>query len=385
MSTDLTDIDSQVRTDDAWPPAWLMRIRPFAWFHNRFERYVPVAVFAIGFLWDSFTMTRVDNVVDHVILSAYLAALAVMIFHTLRRQEGLARPAWVRRLEPYFLWAMQFAFGGLFSSFVIFYFKSLSGTRTVFFFLLLVTLLVGNEFLHERLENPKLLAALYAFCLFSFLAFFLPTVLHSVDHKIFILAGIISLCSSGAVFAFALRRTSGIWTDSLRGPLAAVGLTILVVNVLYFADLIPPVPLALNNAGIYHNVARVGSGYEVTLVPPPFYRFWRKYDDPFYLAPGEPVYCYTAIFAPAGINLAVRHVWSCYNPGAGWRVTDRIPWQMLGGREGGHRWYTRKTLATPGKWRVEVQTYNGRVLGRIDFTILPAPVPHPSLDKRIIS
>ena len=38
-------------------------------------------------------------------------------------------------------------------------------------------------------------------------------------------------------------------------PIAAWMLSVvLIVNILYFANLIPPVPLALKDAGIYHQV-----------------------------------------------------------------------------------------------------------------------------------
>ena len=91
-----------------------------------------------------------------------------------------------------------------------------------------------------------------------------------------------------------------------------IGSIWLTVNVLYFFNLIPPVPLALksDSAGIYHHVAHTSTGYEVQYVDPPFYRFWRKWDNPFYYSKGENVYCYTAIFAPDKVRVPVRHVWS---------------------------------------------------------------------------
>ena len=154
--------------------------RPFrskiAALYHRYEEYTGIAIFGIGFIWDSFTMTRVDNMIDNVILLFYLAIIAAMIILTLRRQCGAALPKWIQKIESRFLWAMQFCFGGLFSSYVIFYFKSASWTRTQFFFLILVCLWVGNEFLQHKLRNQELLAVLYCFCLFSFLAFFLPVI-----------------------------------------------------------------------------------------------------------------------------------------------------------------------------------------------------------------
>ncbi len=368
----------------SWPPAWLMRIPVLAWFYSRFERYIPVMVFAVGFLWDTFTMTRVDNVVDHVILLVYLAALALMICYTLRRQSGCARPRWICRLEPYFLWAMQFTQGGLFSSFVIFYFKSVSLTRTLFFFIILVVLLVGNELLHHRLENPRLLAVLYSICLFSFLAFFLPTVLARVDHWVFLLAGGISLIGSTAVFAVGYPWWQPQYAKRLKPALICIVATILIVNILYFADLIPPVPLALKDAGIYHEVTKTSQGYQVSYVRPPFYRFWKQWDDPFYYSAGETVTCLTAIYAPPRMAIQLLHVWSYYNPSTGWSVASRLPFEIAKSREGGYRWISRKKSVSPGRWRVEVQTYHGRTLGRIDFTIVSSPNPHPPLETHLL-
>src|SRR5512136_1744151 len=148
----------------AGQPAWLKRFPALERLYRKNERYVPLLVFATGFIWDTFTMTRVDSLLDHIILSGYASAIGIMIVFTLRRQVGKSGPAWIQRLEPHFLWAMQFAFGGLFSSFVIFYFKSVSWTRTLIFLILCVVLLVGNEFLRNRLQNSKLLATLYSFC-----------------------------------------------------------------------------------------------------------------------------------------------------------------------------------------------------------------------------
>ncbi len=371
--------------DHVPPPAWLQRFPGLERLYSRYERYIGIIVFAVGFVWDSLTMVRVDNKIDIAILVFYLTALAFMIFFTLRKQTGCGLPGWVSTLEPYFLWAMQFAFGGLFSAFVIFYFKSASWTRTQFFFIFLVCLLVGNEFLKHRLNNPKLLATLYSFCLLSFLAFFLPIIFTSVNPSLFGLAGGLSLLISTAVFAAAFPKWKGDWHLKMRPVLACIFSVCLGLNLLYFANLIPPVPLALKTAGIYHMVSKTSAGYEVQYVRPRFYRFWRQYDDPFFLSPGDPIFCFTAIFAPPKIKVRVRHVWSYYAESVGWRVTDRMEYEVTGGREGGFRWYSRKSAAFPGKWRVEVVTDRGQILGRIDFTIVRSPEPRPPLEARVIA
>jgi hypothetical protein len=354
-------------------------------FYGRHRKYAGITYFGVGFVWDSFTMTRVDSVIDNVILLFYLVIIGVMIFITLRRQCGKAPAAWIQKTEHRFLWAMQFCFGGLFSSYVIFYFKSVSLSRTQFFFLILMLLWIGNEFLEHRLNARVLLAVLYCFCLFSFLAFFLPVITAKVNAWIFLLAGFISLVVSLTLFSFGLRTEHGEWRRRMMPIAAWIFSTFLAMNILYFANLIPPVPLALKFGGIYHQVTRTPAGYQVEYVPPPWYRFWRNGDDPFYFSRGESVYFYTAIFAPGGIRVPVRHVWSHKISGE-WVQTDRIGFQKLlvGGRDGGYRGYTAKTGISPGEWRVEVQTERDQTIGRLDFTVLPSPDPHPQLVTTLI-
>ena len=379
MSTAISS-NPQESTGQKQNKSFRSRIRSF---YERYEKYAGITYFGVGFVWDSFTMTRVDSVIDNVILLFYLVIIGVMIVLTLRRQCGIVQARWIQKIEHRFLWAMQFCFGGLFSSYVIFYFKSASFSRTQFFFLILVLLWIGNEFLKRRLKNPVLLAVLYCFCLFSFLAFFLPVVTARVNVWMFRLAGFISLCVSLAVFSFGLRGGHGEWRRRMMLPAAGIFFTFLAVNVLYFANLIPPVPLALKFCGIYHHVTHTSAGYVVKYVPPSWYRFWRKGDDPFYFSHGESVYCFTAVFAPGGVRVPVYHVWS-HKTSRGWVRPDRIGFPISGGRDRGYRGYTVKSGISPGEWRVEVQTERGQTLGRLDFTVLPSPVPHPQLVTTLI-
>jgi len=364
-------------------PAEQKRKSRLRYFYEKHEKHTGIAIFAIGFVWDSLTMTRVDNVIDNIILLFYLAIIAAMIILNLRHQCGKVPSAWIRKLEPRFIWAMQFCFGGLFSSYVIFYFKSASFTRTQFFFLILVLLWIGNEFLDQRLKNQALLAVLYCFCLFSFFAFFLPVILAKVNMWIFLLAGFLSLIISLGVFSIGLLPEPGEWRRRMMHAGAWIFSTFLAVNILYFANLIPPVPLALKSAGIFHQVTHDRDGYTVKYVPPSIFRFWRKSDNPFYYSKGERVYCYTAIFAPGKLRVPVHHVWS-RSTSEGWVRTDQIEFDITGGREGGFRGYTFKSGIGPGKWRVEVETDSGQTLGRIDFTVVPSKGPHPPLATALI-
>jgi len=354
-------------------------------FYNKYEKYSDMAIFGVGFIWDSLTMTRVDSLIDNVILLFYQILIGTIIILALRRQKGAVFPKWLEKIEPRFHWIMQFCFGGLFSSYVIFYFKSSSFTRTQFFFLILVCLWIGNEFLRERLNNRILLSILYSFCLFSFFAFFLPVVLARVNAWIFVLAGLLSILISLLVFSIGLKTAAVTWRQSVLPVVPWIIGVFLLVNSLYFANMIPPVPLALKkNARIYHNVTKTSEGYEVQYVPSSWLQFWKKGHDPFYLSPGESVYCFTSVFAPRKVHVPIYHVWS-KKTANGWTQTDRIRYEDLtGGREGGFRIFTRKREITPGKWRVEVQTESEQILGRKDFTVVISPDPHPALRTELI-
>jgi hypothetical protein len=353
-------------------------------FYHRYEKYGEIAIFGVGFVWDSFTMTRVDNPIDNVILLFYLVLIAVMIVITIRKQCGMAQSKWLQKYESRFLYAMQFCFGGLFSSYVIFYFKSASGTRTQFFFLVLVSLWIANEFLQQRLQNSDLLAILYSFCLFSFLAFFLPVLLGEVELWIFLLAGFLSLIISLIVFYMGYSVRPDGWKRPMVRMASWICAVVLTVNILYFANLIPPVPLALKSTGIYHSVVPVSGGYEVKYVPPPWYRFWKKCDSPFYLSKGERAFCFTAVFAPRKVNVQVRHVWSYKTP-KGWVQTDMMrPFEFKGGSDIGYHWFSAKRGVKPGKWRVAVETMRGQTIGEVNFEIVASPDPHPPLETRVI-
>ena len=42
---------------------------------------------------------------------------------------------------------------------------------------------------------------------------------------------------------------------------------------------------------------------------------------------------------------------------------------ISGGREGGYRGYTIKQRVMPGDWRVDAETAEGRIIGRVSFRV----------------
>jgi hypothetical protein len=345
----------------------------------------PVLFFFGGVTFDTLTLTRIDRLSDNLILLGYLALLGFLIVAmgragrastTMETAPLPAAAAFMERTRPYHPMAIQFLLGGLLSAYAVYYSHSASFTSTAVFFALLVGLLVGNEFLHDQVSNVRLMLALYALAACSFLTFFLPVITGVMSTAMFLAGAVLS-----AVLAIAMVRL--IYRgDRLSSPVESIKTALpalLVVGTLvafYFLNWIPPVPLSMSFGGVYHRVARSGDVYELTFEKPPWYRFGKRSDDPFR---GEGAHCFTAIFAPIDLRADIYHHWQ-HRATEGANVgrfvtTDRIPVAIVGGRDGGYRAFTVKQRVAPGDWRVNVETVDGRIIGRVSFRAELSPEP----------
>jgi hypothetical protein len=273
--------------------------------------------------------------------------------------------------------ASQFLLGGLFSAYAIFYSRSATLTSTATFFVLLVVLLVGNEFLHDRLSSLRLLVSLYALVCFAFFTFFLPVMTGFMNAAIFLVGAALS-----AVVTF--RVVQLIYRDNPdRSKREAVGVTVPALALIgllvgfYFLNWIPPVPLSLKSGGIYHEVKKSGDRFELSFERQ-WYQVWKRSDNTF--PANEPIYCFTAVFAPVDLNTTIYHHWY-FRPHSNkpFIHADRIPIKINGGREGGYRAYTFKQRLDPGDWRVDVETEDGRIIGRVSVRVEEQGDVQPSL------
>jgi len=87
------------------------------------------------------------------------------------------------------------------------------------------------------------------------------------------------------------------------------------------------------------------------------------------------------VFAPVALHTTIFHRWQHRaHDGRGFSMTDRIPITIAGGREKGYRGYTIKQRVVPGDWRVDVETAEGRVIGRVNFRVEEPEDEPPELD-----
>jgi len=264
--------------------------------------------------------------------------------------------------------------GGLFSAYVIYYTRSASLTTASLFLLVLVALLVANELIWRKVRSGYLLIGLYFLAVFCYLTFLLPVLLGTMGFWVFLASGVLS---TGIIIVLLLiLRLQGVFTDlrSFAGVLCLVGVLFGGLVTFYVQEWIPPVPLALQHVGVYHDVTKTDDAFLLRQERASKARFWaQKGDDPFYYSPADTVHCFAAVYAPTDFETRIVHRWQRYVPSRdAWVETDRITYRVVGGRQNGYRGVTYKQHVEPGQWRVSVETAAGRPIGRISFKIIAA-------------
>ena len=362
---------------------------PLARIQSAFSRpMLPAVCFLSGVTYDTLTLTRIDRLFDNLILLVYLLLLGVLIVLTGRlgvelspdREQvaGLSPVVrWAIRMRPYYPMAVQFLLGSLFSAYAVFYSQSATLTGTAVFFALLVGLLIVNEFLRDRLSSLRLLVSLYALVCFAFFTFFLPVMTGYMNVAVFLIGAGLSAAVTFRVVQLVYRGNPD------RSRLDAVGVTapaFALIGLLigfYFLNWIPPVPLSLKFGGIYHEIKKAGDRFELSF-DKRWYQFWKRSDTAF--PADEPIYCFSAVFAPVDLNTTIYHHWYVRTDSSRpFTHADRIPLKISGGRAGGYRAYSFKQRLDPGDWRVDVETEDGRIIGRIAVTVKAQGDARPTL------
>lgn len=348
-------------------------------FHQRYERYVPIICFAYGFTSDSFFLS-VEKLSDHLWLLTYTVFAGAIILLIGLIQTGQISNAGILRWRRYYPYALQFFLGNLFSAYFVYYFKSAAIDQSGVFLLLLLLLLLANEFLGDRLTNITLLCTLYFFVTFAFLTFFIPVLSHRISSAMFFSSGVISFLVTSAIVGAIYRKIYRQHLRRIAWPTASSALVFGAMIFFYFSNWIPPVPISMNESGIYHSLAvdrKDGNLYRVKFYRRFPFQFWVDDDSDFKYTPGDTVFCYASIFAPPGWRERIDFRWQRWDGRREtWLTTDVIGYQInyVPGRNKGYRGYTFKRNVQPGDWRIDVEIETGavrQVLGRIEFKIVP--------------
>ena len=338
-----------------------------------YERYVSPLSLVAGFLSDNLILLRrVDLWTTDALFVFYLcASSAGIVLINLIETARLRQKFWIDA-APIIPVVVQFAFGGLFSGFLSLYSRSAGAAVSWIFVIVVAVLLLGNErFSRFYVRVPVQLSILFT-TLFSFLIFFLPVIFHQIGPWMFAASGGLAIALVAAFVAFLIRvvpETKKQLTVTAR----AIALIYILFNILYFTNAIPPLPLSMKDAGVYHSVThdQVAGTYTVVGEEAPWYDFLFPFDNVFHETPGQSAFVFTSVFAPAGLSTQVLHEWQYYDASKkAWVTEATIEYPIQGGRDGGYEGYSQLLDPAPGKWRVDVVTQYGALIGRVSFTVV---------------
>ncbi len=350
---------------------------------NKHERKLSSLALLFGFVLDALTLRRIDNLYENSVFIFYFLIIGFSIIAINFIEAGKYEKEWVGRSHPFFLLLIQFAFGGLFSGFSVFYFRSGSLLSSWPFIIILIALLIGNDYLRKQYERLVLQVSLLFASLFFFAIFAVPVVLNHMGSVIFVISGIIALVVVAGFVYFLERLVPERVVKSKRSIMYAVTGIFLVVNLLYFTNLIPPIPLSLKSSGVYHLIERSGGEYIGQEEKQSGLSSLQMFEN-IHIKKGEPLYVYSAVFAPGNISTTVVHNWRHFDSELGrWVSMNRIPYAVVGGTDRGYRGYTQKSNLEEGLWTVNVETERGQVIGRVTFEVVYDDET-PQLEEKVL-
>ncbi|WP_026755858.1 DUF2914 domain-containing protein [Sediminibacter sp. Hel_I_10] len=352
----------------------LVRYRNSAFrkFVVKHQKYAPILFFIGGFIFDTLTLGRIDRTYDIFVLCLHMTSLTITLYLFNLMDDGKWVGTFIGRFEVYFPLAIQFFFGGLSSAYVIYFSRTVSLSKTMSFFIILVLLLVANEFLKKRISNKYLQFTVYFFISFTFFTFMIPVLFKDMNTTIFVISGLVSLGCTLTLITFIYASSPSTRAEINLSKLITMVLGIyLTINIFYYFKLIPPVPLALETGLVAHNVQKTNGKYLVTYEKDEWYIFWRAHQIKFRRHADESVYIFSSVFAPTDLKKQIYHRWQWYDPQTEvWQITEDIGFDVTGGRDGGFRGYTYKNNVKEGLWKVEIITEEELVIGVVDFEIV---------------
>ncbi len=348
------------------------------------ERHLSALFMAGGFAFDSWAFGRIDHPATQAVFIAYLlvAGLAIAAQHGLESRQEAQRPS--PKIRAAIMFITQFALGALLSGFCVFYIRSASLLSSWPFLLFMASVFIGNEYFRHYYSRLVFTALLLFFSLYSYAIMQVPMVLGRIGEVPFLISGAVAVL----VFFVYMRAIARLGHDRYRGARMQIRLGMAVIavfiNLFYFLKVFPPLPLVLTDAGIYHNVRRQGAGIQVAEErEPPRWQALFGTNPVLHIQPQGRLYLYSAIFAPQGLKTGIVHDWQRLDGQGNWQSLQRVPVAIAGGRADGYRFYTFKSAPQPGQWRVNIETADGRAIGRVRFGVETQAVP-PALEVRVL-
>ena len=347
------------------------RLVEFKNWYGKYERPISSLSLIGGFVFDALTLKRVDLLFENLWVVGHLVIIAVcmIIVHAMKKEERAeSNPS---KAHFWLVNIIQFFFGGVLSTYLVFYFRSSDFAASWPFLLILALAFWANEALKRSFVRLGFQVALLFLSIYCFAIFLVPVITHRFGGWMFLLSGIVSLIAIYLFLRLIKYFSKEEFEKGKKILILSIGGVFVLVNILYFTDVIPPIPLSLKDAGVYYSlVPNPDGGYFATGEKSSAWNYFKLYPD-FHYLPGQPIYVYSAVFSPPQLNVNIVHEWQHKDSAGNWVTTDKTPLYIAGGRDGGFRTYSMKTKnLEAGEWRVNVLTTRGQVIGRVRFNLV---------------
>ena len=344
---------------------------------QKYERHFSALAMLAGFVFDSFFFERIDLWQTQAVFAFYTAIcfITIPLSHWIETRilRGSERPRWSSILPI----ATQFALGGFWSGFVIFYGRSAVFGVSWPFLLFLFLVFLGNEYFRHYHSRLVFTSSLFFFALYSYAIFAVPIYTGTIGTLTFVGSGVVAVCVF-ALFTILLRLVgrerflADIWSVRVGAFVVFV-----IINISYFANVLPPLPLSAKAGGVYHSVWHIPGAY---LAKDEVNRSWQVrylgFPPTLHITSGESLYAYSSVFAPTSLTTTIAHRWQWYDPSQKkWITKSKIIYPIIGGRDGGYRGYSYMPISNIGKWRVDIETADGRTIARLPFIVEQTVIP----------
>lgn len=324
-----------------------------------------------GFVTDYLLLNQVDNIFDNATLLFYVVLGTLSMLTLYAGIAGRLGEKWSGRAKHFAPLTMQYAFGGLFSGMLIFYGHSGDIWASWPFLILIIGAIAGNELVKNRGQQLVFNIVSYFVGLFSYLVLVIPVFTGYLGMWTFLASGTLALCTVyGLILVLALIIPNYMALEMRRIVFLVLGMFV-VLNTLYFTNIIPPIPLSLQDIVIAHSVVKFSNptSYELSVESASWWRLDTRFYTTFHPSDTHIVACFTRVYAPALIRTDIFHVWEYKDNDGVWQRRASISYPITGEATQGYRGYTYIQSPSDGKWRCSVETERGQVLGRQQFTV----------------
>lgn len=336
------------------------------------ERHWLTIAFLLGFIIDNITLNQVDQLFDNLVLLGYvlLAMFALLILYAgTAGKLGYTYSPMAQRYAPMLV---QFTFGGLLSGMLIFYGRSGAWVESWPFLVIILGAIYFNETIKDRVGRFIYNLTIFFVGLFSYVVLVVPVLTGHMGPWVFVGSGLIALMCMYLFIQALFKIIPKFLELQMRVVVFTVGCVFFGFNFLYFANIIPPIPLSLKEVGIYHSVVKFDDTnvYQLTYEEGAWWQWWHDSNKVFHPIDNGSMFCFARVFAPTRLKTQIVHQFEYYNPEiSAWEKTSSFAYDIAGGNSEGYRGFSSSINYTDGKWRCTVQTARGQVLGREVFTI----------------